>query len=297
VYLRDEHNYQTTTRLSIPSQRTAATADIEICWDQVSQDIQCHEVDAVSDIDNVALLRFRGLSHEQVQEKLVTTQLSMADILGYLDHETDGVSTCTNLSELDFFGTEVATVDEYVESDTVSYLLLFTTGTDPGIGARTLLFVEPQRESDVLRVDAPDGCGGEVELDFEAQLSNRHLVVPSSDDWTLDWSEAENDGSGNPVANVLVDSFRVAFYADETPRDLEQRVLDLDQTYTRMWEGSIDGGHQVDLSALVDRDSGAAFQGFRNEQTGTWVLGLMCSTCQNPAPVLFTVLEPTEDER
>lgn len=291
----DEHNYRTTTALAIPSVTTASQQDIEICWPQVSEDIQCHELDPVTEIDNVALLRFRGLTHEQVEQKLVSTQLSMADVLGYLDHNTDGTTTCTNLSDFDFFGTKVDAVAEYVESDSISYLLLFTTGTEPGIGARTLVFVEPRAESTVARVEAPNGCGGEVVLDFEAQLSDTHLSVPSEGPWHFDWSRVELDGAGNPLANVAVDTLRIAFYADETPAELERRVLELDRSYTRMWEVFIERGDDIDLSGLVDKDTGAPFEGFDRAEEGTWVLALMCGTCQNPAPVVFTVLVPEKE--
>jgi hypothetical protein len=29
-----------------------------------------------------------------------------------------------------------------------------------------------------------------------------------------------------------------------------------------------------------------------NGDTGTWLLGMFCSGCQNPAPVIVTILEP-----
>ena len=38
--------------------------------------------------------------------------------------------------------------------------------------------------------------------------------------------------------------------------------------------------------------SGELFTGF-DRGPGVWLLALMCSTCQNPAPILLTVLEPT----
>jgi hypothetical protein len=63
-----------------------------------------------------------------------------------------------------------------------------------------------------------------------------------------------------------------------------------------MWEQPIDGGHSVALGALVDRDTGESFAAFDLDATGTWVLGLRCSTCQNPAPVVFAVLEPEESK-
>jgi hypothetical protein len=35
------------------------------------------------------------------------------------------------------------------------------------------------------------------------------------------------------------------------------------------------------------------FAGFsRND--GIWALGLLCTTCQNPAPVVLTILEPSD---
>jgi hypothetical protein len=292
IRLTDAHNYRTETRLEIPSVEAKAQSDLEICWAEVSEDIQCHALDATQDIDNVALLRFNNLSHEEVQAKLVSTQLSMSDVLGYLERNTDGNSTCVQLSEFNFFGTEVPVVDEFVESETISYLLLFTTGTDAGVGARTLLFVEPKQASMVTRVDAPNGCGGDIQLDFSAELSSESVAVPAEGPWTVDWEQVVNDGAGHPVDNVFVDSLLVAFYADMSVSDLEQSILELQTDYTRMWEMEIVGGRRADLAGLADRDSGEPFTGFAEDGEGTWVLGLMCSTCQNPAPVVLAVLEP-----
>ena len=51
-------------------------------------------------------------------------------------------------------------------------------------------------------------------------------------------------------------------------------------------------GKTADLSTATDRASGAAFPGFNRPETGTWMLALTCSKCQNPAPVVLTILQP-----
>ena len=48
----------------------------------------------------------------------------------------------------------------------------------------------------------------------------------------------------------------------------------------------------ADLSAAKERTAGTLFPGFGGGRVGVWVMGLMCSTCQNPAPVLLTMLDP-----
>jgi hypothetical protein len=61
---------------------------------------------------------------------------------------------------------------------------------------------------------------------------------------------------------------------------------------TKLWELPLTGGRTADLSKATLRGSGTAFPGFSTTEPGVWMLGLMCSTCQNPAPLLLTVVEP-----
>jgi hypothetical protein len=45
----------------------ASGADLDICWDAVTNDLQCHALSAVADLDNVGLLRVSHLTKEMVQ--------------------------------------------------------------------------------------------------------------------------------------------------------------------------------------------------------------------------------------
>lgn len=290
----DRHNYRTQSTLSLPVIETAAGVDVELCWDEVTLDLQCHALDPTRDIDNFALLRFRGLSHAALERKLVSTQLSMSDILGYLDHNLEGSATCARLSDLDFFGTQVDVLEQYVEDETISYMALFTTGTQAGTGARTMVLLEPNATSSVTEVQVPAGCGDAVELHFEAEFSEKRLTVPAKGPWLIDWHDVEFDGAGHPLDEVRVDGVLVGFYAGMSVSELEARILDLELLYTKLWQQPVERGKSAALSQLVERDTGEAFTGFETDEAGTWVLGLTCSTCQNPAPVVLTVLDPAE---
>ena len=72
LLLHDENNYTTTASLAIPTVETTAATDLDICWTDVINDLQCHTVSATADLDDVALLRFAHLSQEEVAAELAS---------------------------------------------------------------------------------------------------------------------------------------------------------------------------------------------------------------------------------
>src|SRR6185369_6398014 len=144
--------------LSVPIVETSSAVDLDICWSDIATDLQCHPVSATADLDNVALLRISHLTKEQVQIRLAAGTLSQADVAGYLEFPTDHTNTCTKLSQFTLFGTKVDGPSMYVESTDYTYLLLFTKGTTPGQGARTMVFLDPKASSTNTKVDGQVGC-------------------------------------------------------------------------------------------------------------------------------------------
>src|SRR5262245_13029871 len=94
ILLRDENNYRATGKLSIPTVETASATDLDICWENVVSDIQCHDVAPMADVDNMAMLRFLHLSEDDVEVKLASGELVMSQVDGYLDFHTTHSSTC-----------------------------------------------------------------------------------------------------------------------------------------------------------------------------------------------------------
>jgi hypothetical protein len=293
VLLRDEHNYASTSSLSIPTIETAPEADLEICWPNALTDIRCHDVAPEVDIDTVALLRFLHLSEADVEVELTSGELAQSEVDGYLEYLTDHESTCARLSAMTFFGTPIEIEEEYVESDDRTYLMLFAAGTTPGVGAKTMVFVKPTSSSTNTRVDAVAGCGF---LDFSAELTSvEKLPIPQDGPWVIDWRDVTRDSLGNEIVFESIDSVVVGFFEGMTLAEIEAQILDLELIATSMWEVELEGGRTADLADARGRDGEGSFPGFAQDEEGVWLLALMCSTCQNPSPIVLTAIELTAD--
>lgn len=292
IALADENNYGSTSNLTIPTIETAAAVDLDICWTNVVEDIQCHELDPVADLDQVSLLRLLNLTEDEVEAHIEADDLPQAAVDGYLSVETDHESSCTKLSAMTFFGTEVDVTEEYVETDTNTYMLLLAEGTTPGVGARNMVFLKPTADSDVTRVDVGSGCGV---LEFTADLSSAATVpVTSRGPYVLDWSGMSKDSQGKTIIFQNIDRVVLGFYAGMSVEHIETNIFDLELMATWLYEIDLDGGRTADLSLAIERDSGEAFDGFERDEDGVWLVGLICSECRNPAPLVLSVLEPQD---
>jgi hypothetical protein len=290
VVLQDAQNYTLTSSLSIPNVDTASGADLDICWSDLVSDLQCHPVEPMPDLDNLALLRFLHLTHDAVETRLTSGQLAQSEVDGYLEYRTDHASTCAKLSSMSFFGTPIDIREEYQESSEHSYMILLAEGTTPGVGARGMTFVTPTANSTNTRVDVPSGCGL---LSAAANIASAERVsIPLEGPWLIDWRNLTRDGGGNPIVFESIDGVLLGFYPGMTVADLESDILDLELNAGSLWELTLTGGRTADLARARRRGDGASFSGFSQTEPGVWMMGLMCSACQNPAPVVLSVLEP-----
>jgi hypothetical protein len=170
-------------------------------------------------------------------------------------------------------------------------MLLLAEGTIPGVGAKTMMFLRPMQDSGNTRVEAQPGCGL---LDFSADLASAEPVaLPSRGPWVVDWRNVTRDGQANDIVFARIDTALIGFYEGMTVSDLERQIMDLELVATKTWEIELAGGKEADLSTAESRQDGAAFSGFERNTDGLWLFGLLCSTCQNPAPVVLSVLEPS----
>ncbi len=288
ILLEDHHNYSFQGRLNIPIIETSAGKDLDICWDQVISDIQCHDVNPRQDIDNLGMVRFTHMTHDQVQDRLSQGEMPQSAMAGYADFNLDHNASCAKLSDLTLFGTEFDIDKEYIEDNDTVYLLLFTKGTTPGVGARMLTFIKPTDSSTNTTVNASAGCGV---LNFSADLQLlTPLEIPMEAPWVIDWSDLTRDGQDNEMIFENIDGVLLGYYEGKTYEELEKQLLDLQVMYSSLYEIQLAGGRKADLSMATNDTS--SFTGF--SEGGVWLLGLQCSICQNPAPLFLTILKPTE---
>jgi len=286
VSLTDSNNFTYSGDLTLPVHTTVSAANVQICWDQLVNDLQCHGMDPTTEIDNVAMVRFPLLTHEEIEGGLSENDLNQADIGGYISYEPADGETCVNLDDMTLFGTEIDIADEYnLESE--SYLLLLATGTSIGVGTRMLAFLDPSATSDNTEVDVEDGCSV---LDFAADVqSSEEPLICGEGSWPVEWSTLTADGLGNDLKLSDIDNLSLGFYEGADISDLESQFLDLEMIATTWWSLDLEEGVTADL-AEATTDAGQAFDGFNGD--GVYVLALRCTNCYNPAPLFLTVLNP-----
>jgi hypothetical protein len=110
--LSDDNNYWSETDLTIPVVETVADdADFQICWGDVSDDLQCHAVDPGEDVIKVTFLEFANKTRQEVIE--ILNSGVRPDVGAILVFETDG-ATCMNFTDFMTTGGEERTVEQLV---------------------------------------------------------------------------------------------------------------------------------------------------------------------------------------
>ncbi len=129
-----------------------------------------------------------------------------------------------------------------------------------------------------------------TKLSYTANLHSLTITgVPAATPaLTLDWSQMKTNGLGRPFAEGSVTSAIVGHYS-QTPAELETQFLDLDRIALATYRADIMSGSVLDFTTLKDA-SGASFPGIDGQ--GTWLVGLICGNCRNPAPWYMTILKP-----
>lgn len=269
---------------------TAASGhDVEVCWD-IDKDLQCHDAPAIK---TLFLFRVAQPDRDEVI-KLILSGEFKANVDATLRYEgankdDDG---CVSLADFKAGSTAIEIDDEYFESSAYSYVLVFSSETGVGTGTVSMMFLEPSSGGDG-EVTAPSGC---EQLEYSVDLhSLTPLDVPMEGPWPIDWRDLKRTGDGGSVPYASIDRVLLAFYEGLTVKDLEDNIFDLEQLDgAEYWEIEHDGTQRDTDLALAKDSDGKAFPGFDNGKEGTWLMGLMCGTCTSPAPIMLTILNPTE---
>jgi len=293
ITLTDANNFTTIeSKLHISSVSVAAETDLTIKWDKIAKDIQCHDVDAAADIDQVNFLRFANQTKESVSELLDNGSPGSDDLVAPAPfiYEPNGTKTTMKLSDFVANGTQLDPEEHFKQDDTTVYMLLFQKGTSTGQGARSMLFVDPGSGSeDTVEAPSNEDCSL---LSYSASLSDLEpLSMPKAGPWRVDWTGVKTNGQGTKLQRAKIDRLMIGFYKDLTVADLEEQFLDLEMIPTDAYELKLDAVSHASLGSAKNTKSGDAFAGFGTEE-GTWIMGLFCDACSSPAPFVVTILQP-----
>ncbi len=297
--LAQVNNFTAMSTLTIPAITAAAGTDIKLSWDMVSKDIQGHAITA-NDINQVSFIPVKG-SQAQATDWLNTGALTSDKIAGSSGAFTlfpPAGKTSAMLSEIPSTGgsSHLDPSSIFKVDDTVSYLVVFASGTQLGVGARTMLFLVPSTSETKQSVAAQ--ADSTNLLSYTADLHDlTKLQISAAKPPVIDWSGVTLNGQKLAIGKADISSILIGFYEGKTVTDLETGFLNLEQATaaeggpTQSWKVSVPNGQTAGLAGAKGRASEAPFASF-TPTDGTWLLGLFCDDCQNPAPEIVTILDP-----
>lgn len=283
IVMTDANNYTSTSSLNVPVIQTASGMDLSISWSGITKDLLCHPA---ASIDNVAFLKVPNHTQQQIDDDLAKGTLSASQVSKYYEWHTNG-ATSTMLSMLKFGGA-IDVMNDYTETAGTQYVLLVTHGTVQGVGAQSMVLLQPSASSTNTTVVVPDACTSNV-LSFTASFGST-LNAPKAGPYKVDWSELTHDSFGSPIQFQNIDGIEVAYFQGKQVSDLQAHFLDVEIDATTLYSASVPKGQKYfDLTGTSS--AAGAFTGF-TQTDGTWALALRCSSCSVPAPLAFAILQP-----
>jgi hypothetical protein len=294
------NDYSFMSTFSLPPVTVKSMSNLTFDWSAVTHDFLNHPVSATADLNTISVLIFK-LPIANVPQKLNDDTLSTDDIYVIPPPSImpSGGATSAMLYDLTLNGTAVdqATFDSYFDPSKLSptmysYMVAAASGTTIGSGFRMLqtFQVDPAASSTMVKL-----TNDSTKLSYHANLHSLTIMgVPGGTAAiTLDWSDMvarmAKNGLGATFKDGYVTSAVVGHYK-ETPAELEAKFLDLNLIADKYYTADLVSSTAFDFTTLKEQTTGADFTGV--DDNGTWLLGLICGNCRNPAPWYMTVLKP-----
>jgi hypothetical protein len=316
------NNYAFSSTLTFPPIAVQPNAELTFDWSAVTTDFVGHELDPMADVDAVHLMLW-NFNQEQLETQINIDDVDQRDMAVMSNLYTEQMATSANVFEFTSLGMalepcdiwpflqapdpDIASahpecddpnteVDEWATNagagyDPVdhTYTVMVATGTKTGAGTRMIQAFKLDPASTNTHV-AVTSSSTELEytVDLEALTPTR---VPAGDsNISIEWGNMMLTAAGTPFRPFDVTEALVAHYS-QSVSELEARFLDLDIIHENRWRGTVETGTSVSLSSFTnDNPDGPAFAGI--DDTGTWIVALVCGTCRNPAPWYLSTLTP-----
>lgn len=294
VVAKEANNYSFSSTITLSPVTVAHMSNLTFDWGGLTHDFLGRTLTPATDL-NMAIVMFWDLPLAQFETALNADALYTADLIVSppLNLPIAG-GTSGHLYDFMINGTAVAPamINQYFDASLYTpanstFLVGVQTGTDIGRQLRMLQAFNLDATSSVTGVTLTDDS---TKLAYTANLHSLQVTgVPGGTPaLMLDWSQMKTNALGAEFKNGYVTSAIVGHYT-QTPVQLESQFLDLDRIGIATYRADIPFGSVLDFSMLKD-ENGASFPGI--DENGTWLVGLFCGNCRNPAPWYLTILKP-----
>jgi hypothetical protein len=279
----DTNNYTYSGSLSLQRIDIQPEVDITVDWSGLTTDIRGREVDPET-IEMAAILGLDG-TFEEVLPQAERNEIRQDDAPHIFFLENDG-ATQAQLSSF-----EVTS-------------LLFDLGylvPDPGMTWFLSLVNMPQGRTDILSTVrlvptedsdntlvtfADDSASLDVTVDLH---SAPPLQAKAGKNYEFDWTGATQDVFGHEFNDQLNDELIIVQHDTTDLAEVEAAFLQLDSSATKVYRANVLAQRKLKLIEAIEVNTSTPFGGFTTD--GTWVIGIICSSCSAPVPALLSVVE------
>ena len=295
VVANEASNYRFSSEIRLPPTTVKSMTNLKFDWGAVTRDFQGHPVSPMNDIDTMVLFLWR-LPLAELESKLNADTLFQSDLEVSPPPSWPNTANATTLNLYDFTVNGTAVTPDMFNMffdpalyppSTFTYMVGAQTGTELGQGSRMLQTFNLDASSSSTTVALKNES---TRLTCAVSLRNLTITgVPGeTPNLMLDWGQMQTNAMGAEFLQGAITRAVVGHYS-ETPEQLESKFLDLELIAQKYYTAEVTQGSVLDFTTLRD-STGAAFPGV--DGTGTWMVGLFCGNCRNPAPWYMTVLKP-----
>jgi hypothetical protein len=295
VVASEKNDYSFSSTITLTPVTVASMSNLTFDWSGLTRDFEGHELAPATDL-GMAVVMFWDLPLDQFEAKLNADALFTSDLIVSppLSLPLSGGATSAHLYDFTINTTPVTPdmINPYFDAtlyppSSASFIAGVEAGTVLGRNLRMMQAFNLDASSTTTVVPITNDS---MKLAYTANLHDlaTTLVPGGTSALTLDWSQMTVNGLGREFSASDVTDAVVGHYA-ETPAELETKFLDLDRIALARYHASIPSGSVLDFKLLKDTN-GASFTGI--DATGTWLVGLFCGNCRNPAPLYMTIVKP-----
>jgi len=298
VAITDPTNYTLSVDFDIKTFTVKDATNLKFDWSSLDKDFFGKSLSAKDDIDMV-LIALWHLTPSAIENDLKKDDLPLAQNAGVITFVPDGGATSANLNDFTELGQmlptdliplyfDTSTPDYAYPQDAYTFMLMASTGTMLGKGARSiaLFHIDPDASDEELALS-----NDTTKLSYSVDLHRATPVqVPSGpSSVTIDFGQMKTNMLGGLYLPSQITRAAVAHFKSSSLDDLQAKFLDLQSLADEWYSNSSLAGSSVDLGTLATSD-GKKFSGI--DGSGIWMTALFCDNCNNPAPQSITIMQP-----
>jgi hypothetical protein len=290
----EANNYNIASSLGLVAVTVKGLADLTFDWSNATVDLRGRTMVPATDIAMVSVwvfnLNLKGLQTKLNNDSLMQVDLAVVPLVYY----PDGGRQTAKLSEFTLNGTAVDFTTLLAYFDPAAYPVASSSyammvSSSKTLGQDTLMIQAFQLDSAATSTTiamGPDSTSLTIAADLRSLTPTAVPVGRAA--LSLDFGWMSKNAMGFDWYSSAISSAVIGRYTQSLAELEGSAFPNLDRVAAELFQGKVTTT-SVDLATLQTA-GGKSFAGI--DDTSTWLLGLLCDSCSNPAPWYITVLRP-----